>query len=212
MEKLRELITDDLMLKAIIESIDPQEPVKVSNVPFPWSVLGCGNYAAVFCHPDYEDYAVKIYAPGRPGLEEEAEVYKLLGHHPAYARCYYIGSTFLILDRLHGVTFYDSMKQGILITEQAIRDIDYALDYARSRGLQPHDVHAKNVMIRDGRGLIVDVSDFLKQEDCSMWEDYKKAYYRLYRPIASRWIFPVPRTILEIVRKAYKWRKRNNRR
>lgn len=52
------------------------------------------------------------------------------------------------------------MKQGILITEQAIRDIDIALDYARSRGLHPHDVHAKNVMVNDGRGLIVDVSDF----------------------------------------------------
>lgn len=105
MEKLTELITDELMLKAAIESIDPQEPVKVSNVPYPWRLLGCGNYAAVFCHPDYEAYAVKIYAPGRPGLEEEAEVYKLLGQHPAYAQCYYIGNTFLILDRLRGVTF-----------------------------------------------------------------------------------------------------------
>lgn len=43
-----------------------------------------------------------------------------------------------------------------------------------------------------------------------MWEDFKKAYYRLYKPIASRWIFPVPQALLELVRKAYKWRKKKS--
>jgi hypothetical protein len=211
MEKLLTRITDELLTKVSIESVDPKEPVKVRSVPKPWRLLGAGNYAAVFYHPDYGNYAVKIYAPGRPGLEEEAEVYKCLGRHPAYAQCYYAGTNFLILERLRGVTFYESMKRGILITEQAIQDIDSALDYARSRGLHPHDVHAKNVMIKDGRGLIVDVSDFLKQEDCTMWDDYKKAYYRLYQPIASRWMFPVPGLVLESVRKGYQlWRRKKS--
>lgn len=209
MEKLLERVTGELLTKVTILSIDPKDPVKVRSVPKPWKVLGAGNYAAVFYHPDYAEYAVKVYAPGRPGLEEEIEVYRRLGHHPSYAEFYYAGKNFLVLERLQGVTFYDSMKRGILITEQAIQDIDSALNYARSRGLHPHDVHAKNVMIKEGRGLIVDVSDFLKQQDCSMWEDYKKAYYRLYRPIASRWMFPVPRLILETVRKGYQlWRRR----
>jgi hypothetical protein len=208
MEKLLEWITGELVAKATIESIDPKEPVKVRNVPKPWKVLGTGNYAAVFYHPEAPDYAVKVYAPGRPGLTEEAEVYRRLGRHPAFSECYYSGPDFLVLKRLRGVTFYDSMKRGILITEQAIEDIDSALDYARSMGLHPHDVHAKNVMIQDTRGLIVDISDFLKEEDCIMWEDYKTAYYRLYRPVASRWRFPVPRLVLETVRRGYRlWRR-----
>lgn len=68
-------------------------------------------------------------------------------------------------------------------------------------------------MLRDGRGLIVDVSDFLKDDDCSMWEDYKRLYYRLYQPVASRRVFPVPRLILETVRRGYRlWRRRKQRR
>ncbi|WP_150274425.1 serine/threonine protein kinase [Paenibacillus tepidiphilus] len=211
MEKLVERVQDELLPNVTIESVDEREPVKVHRVPGSWRLLGAGNYAAVFCHPEYENYAVKIYAPGRPGLEQEREVYRCLGSHPAYAECYDAGSDFLILERLRGVTFYDCMKRGVLITEQAIRDIDDALDYARSRGLSPHDVHAKNVMLRDGRGVIVDVSDFLNREVCTMWEDYKKAYYRLYRPIASRWMFPVPRVFLEAVRKGYRlWSRRKS--
>ncbi|WP_151734949.1 serine/threonine protein kinase ['Paenibacillus yunnanensis' Narsing Rao et al. 2020] len=211
MEKLVERVQGELMPEVTIESVDPQNPVQVSGVPKPWKLLGNGNYAAVFCHPEYENYAVKIYAPGRPGLDNEQEVYRRLGSHPAYAGCCYAGSDFLILERLRGMTFYDCMKRGVLITEQAVRDIDHALDYARSRGLHPHDVHAKNVMLRDGRGVIVDVSDFLNREPCTMWEDYKKVYYRLYKPIASRRTVPVPRFILEGVRKGYRlWRHRRD--
>ncbi|MFD2875974.1 serine/threonine protein kinase [Paenibacillus rhizoplanae] len=209
MEKLLEQITGELLGQVSIESVNPLEPVKVGGVPKPWKVLGTGNYAAVFCRQGAEEYAVKIYAPGRPGIEEETEVYRLLGQHPAFSECYYAGADFLVLKRLGGVTFYDSMQRGILITGQAIEDIDNALQYARSRGLRPHDIHAKNVMLRDGRGLIVDVSDFLKDDDCSMWEDYKQLYYRLYQPVASRRVFPVPRLILEAVRRGYRfWRRR----
>lgn len=100
MEKLLELVTGELLAKATIESVDPKEPVKVRSVPKPWKVLGTGNYAAVFYHPEAPDYAVKVYAPGRPGLTEEAEVYRRLGRHPAFSECYYNGPDFLILKRL----------------------------------------------------------------------------------------------------------------
>lgn len=208
MEKLLKQITDELLGQVIIESVNPLEPVVVRNVPKPWKILGTGNYAAVFCRQGAEAYAVKIYAPGRPGIGEEAEVYRSLGRHPAYSECYYAETDFLILKRLGGVTFYDAMKRGILIPGQAIEDIDNALKYARSRGLRPHDIHAKNVMLRDGRGLIVDISDFLKDDDCSMWEDFKRLYYRLYWPVASRRVFPLPRPVLETVRRGYQlWRR-----
>jgi hypothetical protein len=198
-----------LLGELLLESVDPGEPVQVHRYPQPWRLLGAGNYAAVFGHPDYDHFAVKVYAPGRPGLREEVEVYRRLGRHPSYSECYFEGPGFLVLKRLDGVTIYDCIRRGIPVTDQAIRDIDDGLEFARSRGLHPHDVHAKNVMVRQGRGLIVDVSDFLKQEDCGMWDDFKKIYYRLYRPVASRKVFPVPRIVLELVRKGYqRWRRR----
>lgn len=212
MEQLLEKVTCELMSQVTIESFHFMEPVIVKNAPSPWILLGAGNYAAVFYHPDYEDYAIKIYATGKTGLHEEASVYEKLGVHPAYSACYYVGEQFLILKRLRGVTVYECMKKGILVSEQAIQDIDAALDYAYSKGLRPHDVHGKNVMVENGRGLIVDISDFYKQEDCHMWRDFKKAYYRVYLPIASRIVFPIPSIMLEGVRKGYQvYRKRKKR-
>lgn len=137
-------------------------------------MLGKGNYAAVVDHPDYPNCVVKIYAPGRPGFEEEVEVYRRLGSHPAFSECLYAADGFLVLKRLDGTTLYDCMHLGLPIPQQVIQDIDEALDYARSRGLHPHDVHGRNVMMHQGRGLVVDISDFLHQETCSKWDDLKR--------------------------------------
>ncbi|MEK8130667.1 hypothetical protein WMW72_22425 [Paenibacillus filicis] len=72
--------------------------------------------------------------------------------------------------------------------------------------MNPHDVHGKNVMLQDGRGKVVDVSDFLKQEPCQMWDDLKGAYGRFYRPWLSR--LPIPEALLNTVRRGYRvWRK-----
>lgn len=208
MDKLLTMIAEGLLPELLLESVNPADPIVVKVVPKPWKLLGSGNYAAVLFHPDYEDYAVKVYAPGRPGIEEETEVYRRLGSHPAFSGLLHAGAEFLVIRRLRGTTFYDCIKRGIPIPVQAVKDIDRALEYAESQGLHPHDVHAKNVMLQDGRGLVVDVSDFLKREDCTMWSDFKKAYYRLYRPLASRGMFPVPAPVLEAVRKGYRlWRK-----
>ncbi|ASA20472.1 serine/threonine protein kinase [Paenibacillus donghaensis] len=211
LNQLLELVNSDLLTGVSIRSMDPHEPVEILRLPQPWNKLGTGNYAAVLGHPEYMEYAVKVYAPGRPGIEEEGEVYRRLGQHPSFSECYAAGAGYLLLKRLQGTTFYDCIQRGIPIPVQAIADIDQALAYARTCGLSPHDVHAKNVMLQNGHGLIVDVSDFLKTEDCGMWEDFKQAYERLYRPIASRWVFPVPRFVLEGVRRGYRlWRRRKS--
>mgnify|MGYP006903611797 FL=1 len=84
-EKLVSIIDENLIANISIQSIDPGDPVVVKDVPDSWSLLGCGNYAAVFTHKDFENYVVKIYAKGRPGLKEEIEVYKAIGNHPAYS-------------------------------------------------------------------------------------------------------------------------------
>jgi len=199
-----ECVQRDLLPALAIESIDPHDPVVVHRLPSPWQCLGAGNYAAVFTHPDYPEQVVKVYAPGRPGLEEEAEVYQRLGAHPAFSQCYFSGDNFLVLKRLHGITLYDCMHQGIPIPPQVIWDVDAALDYARSRGLFPHDVHGRNVMLSEGRGLVVDVSDFLHTTPCRAWGDLKRGYWIIYRPLFSSLRLRVPYFLLDGVRVSYR--------
>ena len=194
----------ELLPKLRIKSVNPHDPIKVSYIPKPWKLIGAGNYAAVFYHPSHPNQVVKIYAPGRPGFEEEVEVYRRLGSHPAFSECFYAKDGFLVLKRLYGITLYDCMHLGLTIPRKVIQDIDKALDYARSRGLFPHDIHGRNVMMHEGRGLVVDISDFLQEEKCSKWENLKKGYYLLYRPFISPLRLKVPYNILDIVRKSYR--------
>ena len=204
LDRLIESIHQELLPNLKIESSNPHNPVVVHQVLDPWQLLGTGNYAGVFYHPDYNDLVVKIYAPGRLGWEEEVEVYRRLGPHPAFSECFYAENNFLILKRLYGVTLYDCMHQGLKISKQVIEDIDRALEYAHSRSLYPHDVHGRNVMMSDGRGLVVDISDFLKQEPCLAWSDLKKAYYWLYLPFFSWHRLRVPYFMLDTVRAIYR--------
>jgi hypothetical protein len=149
---LVEAVERDLLPALAVESVDPRDPVVARHVPAPWRLLGAGNYAVVLTHPEWPEQVVKVYAPGRPGFEDEVEVYRRLGDHPAYSRCEHAGDGWLVLRRLHGVTLYDAVHRGLPIPERVIRDIDDALEYARSRGLHPHDVHGRNVMMDEAGG------------------------------------------------------------
>jgi hypothetical protein len=208
---LLEEIHQTLLPRVELASLDPNNPVVVHYVPAPWQTLGCGNYAAVFSHPDETEVVVKVYAPGRSGCVEEVEVYRRLGSHPAFSECFHAGENFLVLKRLHGVTLYDCMHKGLKIPRQVIHDIDDALNYARDRGLFPHDVHGRNVMMSQGRGLVVDVSDFLHQEACSAWDDLKKAYYWFYLPVLSPLGLRLPYFLLDGVRASYRLLRRVRR-
>ncbi|NEW06656.1 serine/threonine protein kinase [Paenibacillus sp. SYP-B3998] len=199
-------IEQKLLPQLQISSEQPYDPIVVHHVPKPWRLVGSGNYAAVVMHPSYPEIVVKVYAPGRPGLSEEKEVYQRLGKHEAFSECLHEGESYLVLRRLTGVTLYMCLRRGIPIPRKVLQDIDRALDYARSRGLSPHDVHGKNVMMKDGSGLVVDVSDFLKEEYCPMWDDLKRAYDRFYYPWIRR--IPFPEFMLHLVRRGYrKWKK-----
>lgn len=205
MQEYVQRIEAELLPALHIESVHPHEPVLVRSIPAPWEFVGAGNYTAVVAHPAYPNWVVKVYAPGRPGLQEEAEVYRRLGIHPAFSLCATVGEGYLVLKRLRGSTFYECLRRGIPIPEQAVRDIEEALEYARQRGLHPHDVHAKNVMLsEEGRGLVADVSDFLAEREDKKWSDLRRAYYRFYLPVMGRRPFPVPEFVLNLIRKGYR--------
>ena len=187
-----------------IHGPDPHDPVQVLSVPPLWRTLGCGNYAAVLYHPSHPELVVKVYAPGRAGWAQEAEVYRRLGTHPAFTQCFHVGEGYLILGRLHGITFYDCLLQGVPIPPRAMADIDSALAYAGRRGLHGHDVHGRNVMVHQGRGLIVDVSDFLNPEPCRSWQDLRWSYHTFYRPLIAPLRLRVPGAALDGVRRGYR--------
>ncbi len=209
---LQALVRDALLPCLELESVDPHHPVVARRVPAPFERLGCGNYAAVLAHPAFPDLVVKVYAPGRPGWADECEVYRRLGDHPAFSRCYAAEEGYLVLRRLRGVTLYDAVHRGVDIPPRVIADVDAALAHARARGLWPHDVHGRNVMLSDeGRGLVVDVSDFLKRERCTKWRDLARAYRWVYRPVLRPLRVRVPYAVLDRVRVAYRRLRRRRR-
>jgi len=117
---LVERVRGELLPALTVESVDPHDPVVVRHAPEPWRLLGAGNYAAVLVHPDFPEQVVKVYAPGRPGFDDEVKVYRLLGEHPAFSRLLHAEDAYLVLQRLHGVTLYDAVHRGLPIPPEVI--------------------------------------------------------------------------------------------
>jgi hypothetical protein len=81
--------------------------------------------------------------------------------------------------------------------------VEEAIAYARSRGLNPSDIHIKNVLMHKGRGVLVDVSDYRRENECKRWPSLKKAYYDYYQELYKPGM-AVPSWLLETIRKWYK--------
>lgn len=201
---LIDYVENELLPNIDIKSVRNFDPIIVKNIPKQWKLLGVGNYAAVLMHNDFPKYAIKIYAKGRSGIKEEIKVYSIIGDHPSFSKCFYYTENYLILKRLEGKTLYSCINKGVQIPEKIIKHIDEALEYAKSLGLNPHDVHAKNVMISNGKGIVVDISDFIKTKECFLWEDFKKAYYKIYIPLFYKYHPPIPEFLLNIIRRTYR--------
>ncbi|KOO50667.1 serine/threonine protein kinase [Priestia koreensis] len=210
---------DDFIYKVehkLLPSLDmksphPYDPIQVISVAKGWKCLGVGNYAAVFMNNQYPDWVVKVYAREEEAAELEADVYKQIGPHPAYSELIYQSKHYLILKRLRGITLYDALHRAVRIPKQVIEDVEEALQYARKKGLTPCDVHGKNVMMENGRGYVVDVSDFYLEKEDRKWRDLSKAYYKLYVPTLLKLPIPIPHFVLNLSRYGYriyrKWKK-----
>ncbi|WP_342045475.1 serine/threonine protein kinase [Bacillus sp. OTU530] len=215
MEQLNKFVEriETTLLKGVrLESENPYDPVVVKHTPTGWSCIGAGNYAAVFAYQGNEEWVVKIYAREQEGLKKEAKVYRKLGGHPAYSELIYQGEQYLVLKRLRGITLYEAVHKGIQIHESTIHDVNEALQYARERGLTPCDIHGKNVMMNEGKGYVVDISDFYKPGEDEKWNDLVKAYYKFYKPFFYKYSIPIPDFVLDAIRHSYrfyrKWRKK----
>jgi serine/threonine protein kinase len=187
-----------------VRSVNPRDPVIVHAHPDTWRCIGVGNSAAVFQPKERPDVVVKVYAPGQASVaDREADIYARLGNSAYFPRCFGHGDGFLVMEYRQGTNIYDCLVQGLFIPEQVIRDVDAAIAYARERGLNPSDIHVKNILVHEGRGYLVDVSDYLSEKACKRWDTLKQAYYDYYLDLYKPGL-AVPTWLLETIRNWYK--------
>jgi hypothetical protein len=198
------LVEMDLLPQIHLTAISPYNPILVYNRSNSWKTIGAGNYAGVFAHDSKPEWVVKVYGRNQEELLKEIDVYRKLGNHASFSALYAYGKNYLVLQKLEGHTLFDAVVKGEPIPVTVIEDIDAGLEYAQSVGLNPYDVHGKNVVMNQGRGYIVDVSDFYKQGVCRKWRDLKKAYYKIYQPYIYKYHPPIPFFIMEGIRKGYR--------
>nr|WP_263327932.1 serine/threonine protein kinase [Neobacillus sp. Marseille-Q6967] len=204
LEKYIKLIGNELLPYIQLSTESPFDPIVVRNHSDTWKTIGSGNYAGVFSHESNPKWVVKVYGRDPEAIKKEIEVYKKLGNHESFSYLIDHGENYLILKKIQGVTLFEAVVKGIPIPESVIEDVDKGIAYARSVGLNPYDVHGKNVVMANGRGYIVDVSDFYKQGKCRKWDDLKKSYYKIYRPFLYKFHPPIPFFLLDSIRKGYR--------
>ena len=203
-EKYTKLIGNELLPNIQLSAEGPFDPIIVKNLSNTWKTIGSGNYAGVFLHQSNPTWVVKVYGRKPEDLKKEVDVYRKLGNHQSFSSLIDYGDNYLILKRIDGINLFDALVKGIPIPMSVIHDVDEGIAYARSVGLNPYDIHGKNVVMSNGRGYIVDVSDFYKQGKCKKWDDLKKAYYKIYLPFIRKYHPPIPFFIVNNVRKGYR--------
>lgn len=114
--------------------------------------------------------------------KEEAEIYKILQNIPYYPVMHDFGLNYIVIDYIEGLTLFECLAQGEIITRAHIKEIDFALSLARDRELNPSDIHLRNIFITaDGKIKMIDVARFRQRKHCRQWHDLKKAYNQYYR-------------------------------
>jgi len=68
------------------------------------------------------------------------------------------------------------------------------------RGLNPRDIHLKNILLQKGRAKIIDVSEYKKPGNDKRWEYLKEGYLDYYSIIDGK---ALPHWLIETVRKWY---------
>lgn len=177
------------------------EPVTIEGAVEGMRCVGVGTDAAVFQSFAVPQYAFKVYADGKEDkLEAEKKVYNLLGSSSFFSTCYGATERFLVLKFEEGPTLFDCLLQGIYVPKQAIEDVEHARKYVRERGLNPRDIHLKNIILQNGHAKLIDVSEYIKPGDDYRWEHLKLAYKEHYYLFESK---PVPFWLLDTIRNWY---------
>lgn len=192
---------DALLSQIDIIGSDDNELVSITNQANGVQCIGVGTDAAVFTTEQYPHFAFKIYSP--EAMEKktiEKSVYDRLAGSPFFAVCYGEGDRYLVLSMEEGPTLEDCLMAGIPVPEQVILDVKEAREYAISVGLNPRDIHLKNVLNQNGHAKVLDVSEYVKEGDDQRWDHLVWAYYHVYPRFNQ---VKVPRWVIDTVKKWY---------
>lgn len=149
--------------------------------------VGAGRSAYVFRIKATEKVIKVFFPPYTAIAKEEARIYRVLEGVDYYPSLHDAGENYLVIDYQHGITFFDCLSKGHIIYPQHIETVDYALFQARQRGLNPSDIHLRNILLtREGKIKLIDVARFGQKKDCHQWDDLKKAFYKYY----NKGLFP----------------------
>lgn len=184
-----------------VTSNGENELVSVKRNSDKFLCIGVGTDAAVFRYINAPSYAFKVFSLNKlEKIEIEKEVYSKLGHSRYFPVYYGSGFNFLVISFEEGITLYDCLLKGIHIPKQVIQDVENAREYAYNRGLNPRDIHLKNILLHEGRAKLLDVSEYMKQGNDKRWEYLKEGYKEYYHLLDRK---AIPLWIIEPVRKLY---------
>ena len=144
-------------------------------------VVGIGRSAYAF-RIKSTNLVLKVYFPTHKYVgKEESTVYNMLQANPFFPTLHAYGENYIVIDYIPGDTFFTCLLKGIPIKSKHILQIDNALKSVKKVGLNPSDVHLRNIILtRDGEVKLIDVARFRQKGECTQWEDLKKAY-KLYK-------------------------------
>ncbi len=189
-----------------VSSNPNNEPVTIHGGDTSLRCIGVGTDAAVFQSLYAPEFAFKLYAEDKVSkINIEKKVYSSIKDSTFFSTCYAAYDHLLVLSYEEGSTLFDCLLQGIHIPEQVVLDVEEARQYVRSQGLNPRDIHLKNILLQNGRAKIIDVSEYVLPGNDFRWEHLKKAYEDHYDIIDGR---AIPFWLLETIRKWYNsWNK-----
>ncbi|WP_440272963.1 serine/threonine protein kinase [Ferdinandcohnia sp. SAFN-114] len=194
-------IAFDSLSKITVLSNPNNEPVTIIGDADDLNCIGVGTDAAVFQSINAPEYAFKKYAKNKVAkVKAEVNVYQILGESRFFSKCFASEDHYLVLSYEEGITLYDCILQGIHIPKQVVEDVEDARDYVRNKGLNPRDIHLKNILLQNGRAKIIDVSEYIQPGNDFRWEHLKKGYEEYYHMIDGK---AVPFWVVDTVRKWY---------
>lgn len=167
------------------------------------NLIGIGRSAYVF-RIKSTDKAMKVFFPLYSDLaREETNIYQSLQDLPSFPTIYDKGINYFVMDYIDGQTLFSCISSGVEIEEEHIREVDQALEHAANRGLNPSDIHLRNILLtKKGDIKIIDVARFRQTKSCRQWNDLKIAYHTIYR----KRFFPkkLPAFIMNTIAALYK--------
>lgn len=145
------------------------------------TLVGTGRSAFVFRIAS-SDKAIKLFFPEFTNIaQEEAEIYKTLNGIRYFPTIHETGLNYIVMDYIEGNTFFECLTRGKHVTSDHLKEVDLALSLASSRGLNPSDIHLRNIIIASNDEIkLIDVARYRQVKVCHQWSHLKKAHQKIY--------------------------------